>query len=163
MKYYNFWVMRTPFKVTAFLVAFILTTFGSYSIINMDQGLFQQEVVPHNTSAYNFIKASDSYFGFYHMYAGKFSLFKCFLFFMPYTLLTGLPEVTPKSPFSKTSGPKYFEFDFEITRTTQRFILVICDWWFLTYCGEFTKIKIQTFQISAHGYFGFSRSMKFEF
>jgi len=69
MKYYNFWIMRTPFKVTAFLVAFILTTFGSYSIINMDQGLFQQEVVPHNTSAYNFIKASDSYFGFYHMYA----------------------------------------------------------------------------------------------
>jgi len=110
MKYYNFWIMRTPFKVTAFLMAFILTTFGSYSIINMDQGLFQQEVVPHNTSAYNFIKASDSYFGFYHMYAGKFSLkFKCFLFFKPYMLLTGLPDMTLKTIIKNSNVQIFFK------------------------------------------------------
>ena len=94
MKYYNLWIMRTSFKVTAFLVAFVLTIFGSYSIIGMDQGLLQQEVVPHNTSAYNFIKASDSYFGFYHMYAGKFKSFPSLSYMLP-----GLPDVRPKFNF----------------------------------------------------------------
>ena len=68
-RYWSFWVMKTPVKTVTLLVASILTCCGLYGLANMKEGLNMQEVVPSNTSAYQFIKAQNSYFGFYHMYA----------------------------------------------------------------------------------------------
>ena len=62
-------IRQTPFKVFTLLLAFALTCFGLYGVTHIQQGLNMEEVVPHNTSAYEFIKAQNSYFGFYHMYA----------------------------------------------------------------------------------------------
>lgn len=68
-KYWANWVLKMPFKIATLLLATILTCFGLYGLAHLQQGLDMQEVVPKNTSAYEFIKAQNRYFGFYHMYA----------------------------------------------------------------------------------------------
>ena len=67
--YWSLWLVRTPMKIATLMLAFILTSCGLYGLVHMQQGLDMQEVVPQNTSAYDFVKAQNSYFGFYNMYA----------------------------------------------------------------------------------------------
>ncbi len=68
-KYYSHAVLKTPFKFLTLFLASVLTCCGFYGLAHLKQGLGMQEVVPSNTSAYQFIKAQNAYFGFYHMYA----------------------------------------------------------------------------------------------
>ena len=69
-QYYEFCVSKTPFKIATMILVVVLTGFGIYNLARMEQGFSRQEIIPYDTSAYNFVKASDKYFGFYHMYAG---------------------------------------------------------------------------------------------
>ena len=67
---YSSWVLQPAFKIVTFTLWFFLTSYGVYSWIHLEPGLNMQEVVPRNTTEYNFIKAQNAYFGFYNMYAG---------------------------------------------------------------------------------------------
>ena len=67
---YSSWVLQPAFKIVTFILWFFLTSYGVYSWIHLEPGLNMQEVVPRNTTEYNFIKAQNAYFGFYNMYAG---------------------------------------------------------------------------------------------
>ena len=67
---YSSWVLQPAFKIVTFTLWFFLTSYGVYSWIHLEPGLNMQEVVPRNTTEYNFIKSQNAYFGFYNMYAG---------------------------------------------------------------------------------------------
>ena len=77
-QYYEFCVSKTPFKIATMILALGLTCFGIYSLAHMEQGFSRRELIPYDTSAYNFVKASDKYFGFYHMYAGVYFPFNVY-------------------------------------------------------------------------------------
>ena len=75
-QYYEFCVSKTLFKIATMISVVVLTGIGIYNLARMEQGFSRQEIIPDDTSAYNFVKASDKYFGFYHMYAGVYFPFK---------------------------------------------------------------------------------------
>jgi hypothetical protein len=67
--YFSKWIIEAPLKISTLCIAIVLTGIGFYGIVHLKEGLNMQEVVPRNTTAYEFLKAQDAYFGFYHMYA----------------------------------------------------------------------------------------------
>ena len=68
-KYYAPFITRAPVKVLVVLVCICLTGTGFWGFVQVKDGLDLTEVVPRNTSVYEFLTAQKKYFGFYHMHA----------------------------------------------------------------------------------------------
>ncbi len=67
--YYGYWITRAPVKVATIIFCVALTGAGVWGLTKVTDGLDLTDVVPRDTSVYRFLKAQDSYFGFYNMYA----------------------------------------------------------------------------------------------
>ena len=68
-RYYIEFLRQTFVKTFVIVFCCCLTGTGIYGIIKLEDGLNLTEVVPRNTTSYNFLVAQKKYLGFYHMYA----------------------------------------------------------------------------------------------
>jgi patched 1 protein len=68
-RYYGYWITRAPVKVFTIVTCVALTSAGIWGLTKVTDGLDLTDVVPRDTSVYRFLKAQDSYFGFYNMFA----------------------------------------------------------------------------------------------
>ena len=67
--YYSYYITKAPVKVLTVIICVALTGAGVWGVTKVTDGLDLTDVVPRDTSVYRFLKAQDSYFGFYNMYA----------------------------------------------------------------------------------------------
>jgi len=66
--YFTKWIVSTPVKVVTIVTVLALMVASIYGIGKVKDGLDLTDVVPRNTSVWNFLEAQDKYFGFYNMY-----------------------------------------------------------------------------------------------
>ena len=67
--YYGYWITKAPVKVMTIVMCLALTSAGIWGLTKVTDGLDLTDVVPRDTPVYRFLKAQDSYFGFYNMFA----------------------------------------------------------------------------------------------
>ena len=63
------WISVGPIKFIVTVTFIMLTVTGFWGMATIENGLDLTDIVPKNTSVFNFLEAQNKYFGFYNMYA----------------------------------------------------------------------------------------------